>query len=497
MTDKNKFGDHAHAMIVQKHQVGSAQSQVGNLDATLDSMLAEQADNQEILDGLLSQAQSFIEESHIVFEVDNEEDEFLIESNLYIESQEVAPTHTEVELLEHIGLSDSSDWSGYLKQVEAYAAQHHIEFGDDPFRNLMSTSQRIVLEKRIKEEFSLKKASCDKYDYMIAGTCGLVGGIVDIFFVGLPGQGELTHFTDDLTDKAVQKFAALNGWAGAREGKDPTASAIGFLERAFKVNYDHRHGSDVERLFKMSTRNHHIKSLAHSPDLVGLFFSILTQFTSSAHFVDEGEIVTIDTETFELKGSNIVSKIFSGFVNWIGHLFSDVAGSSGAQGRGSGIPIPFYSLLQFINVGEFGQHKQTFAKIAVQVFENGYDFRHGMAMAIPVLVTELMVRITWVIKQRTYHNKPWAECMPSGANPELRRMLLIAHGSLCLVDTADAALRSGGNMIQFMLRANLIAWARLGTLAMKELSVAYREGSLDIESVDLYLEAEYKRLLAA
>ena len=47
-----------------------------------------------------------------------------------------------------------------------------------------------------------------------------------------------------------------------------------------------------------------------------------------------------------------------------------------------------------------------------------------------------------------------------------------------------------------MLRSNLIAWARFGTLALKELRAWYKEGSLDIEAVDAYLDAEYKRLLA-
>ncbi|MNH04414.1 hypothetical protein D3C79_637080 [compost metagenome] len=52
-------------------------------------------------------------------------------------------------------------------------------------------------------------------------------------------------------------------------------------------------------------------------------------------------------------------------------------------------------------------------------------------------------------------------------------------------------------MIQFMLRSNLVAWARFGTLALKELKVWYRQGDLDIEAVDGYLEAEYRRMLAA
>jgi len=75
-----------------------------------------------------------------------------------------------------------------------------------------------------------------------------------------------------MTDTAVQKFAKFCGWKGPKEGSDPVASAIGFLERNFKVNYDHQHGTAVGKRFDMSTKNHHLKSLGHSPDLVGLFF---------------------------------------------------------------------------------------------------------------------------------------------------------------------------------------------------------------------------------
>jgi hypothetical protein len=100
----------------------------------------------------------------------------------------------------------------------------------------------------------------------------------------------------------------------------------------------------------------------------------------------------------------------------------------------------------------------------------------------------------WVVKQRFHHQSPWRECVSTAAVPELRRMLLVAHGTLCLVDAADAGLRSGGDMIQFMLRSNLIAWTRFGTIAIKELMATFRSGALDIEAVDEYLEAEYRRM---
>lgn len=499
---KRDKDDQAKVFLVQKHQLNTAQQQVGKICSEIDTLQAEFRSNDQMLSNMIAKTESYIDASGIEW-ADDEDDCYLINSDLYLDSHEVPKQSRSLDLLDYVD-ADSATWSEYLEKVGGYANSHNIDL-TDPYRDLMNVSQRVELEKLIKAEFTLKTASCDKYDYMIAGTCGLIGGLIDVFLVGAPGEGYLTKFTDDVADGAVQKFAKFMGWKGARDDKDTTASAIGYLERNYKVNYDQAtssgHNGTGGAVKNMSMSNHHLKSLGHSPDLVGLFFSILDQFNSTAHFVSNGKLVSIDTESFELKGYNLASKIFCGFCNWLSHLFSDMAGSSGTRGnvtggRGAGIPIPFYSLLQFVNVGEFGRHKQTFATVAVKVFEDGYDFRHGMALAIPVLISELLTRIMWVVKQRYYHEREWKECIPSANQPELRRMLLIAHGSLCLVDGADAAIRSGGELVQFMLRINLIAWARFGTLTLKELNAWYSSGGLDIDAVDEYLDAECKRLLA-
>lgn len=184
--------------------------------------------------------------------------------------------------------------------------------------------------------------TCDKYDYLIAVGCGAIAGIVDIFLVGSPADSKLQTWTDAQVDKTVMAFAKTCGWS-PREGKENSASsAIGFLEKKFPVNYDQRHSGDVGGLFTMSAKNHHMKSLAHSPDVIGLFFSVLNQFTSTASFLHSGQLITIQTETYELQGNDLVSKLFCGVANWFGHIMSDVAGSSGASCRGSGVVIPFY-----------------------------------------------------------------------------------------------------------------------------------------------------------
>nr|WP_321513354.1 hypothetical protein [uncultured Pseudodesulfovibrio sp.] len=492
MDNKN---EEASVVLVQKHQLDQGQVQLGRALSTLEELdrrTDARSQRREEIACTIEGLRVSLESQDVAM------------CNLYVTMMENLLTDSDsappekipfLSQLDIVEAPESVGWKEYVASAQMYAERNGLDLTKDPFDSLMTDSQRISIEKRINEDFTLKAAHCDKYDYMVAVTCGFIGGLVDILFVGLPGSSKLGEFSDKAVDGAVEKFASMLGWQGAQEGGNPTKSAIGFLERKYKVNYDHRHGGDVDGLFRMSTKNHHIKNLAHSPDLVGLFFSILAQFTNTAHFVDSGKIISVDTESYELQGTNLVSKVFAGFTNWLGHLFSDVAGSSGAQGRGSGIPIPFFSLLQFVNVGEFGQYRQSFATVCVQVFEQGYDFRHGLAMAIPVLISELLTRIMWTFKQRVYHDAPWKECIPSANNPELRRMLLVSHGSLCIVDACDAGLKSGGDIIQFMLRTNLIAWARFGNLAYKEMTAWYRVGSLDIDAVDAHLDQEYKRML--
>ena len=83
-----------------------------------------------------------------------------------------------------------------------------------------------------------KQDKCDKYDYLAAVACGAIGGMVDIFFVGMPGESKLGDWTDQQVDNVVKSFAKKMGWKPNTQNTDNAKSAIGFLERKFKVNYD-------------------------------------------------------------------------------------------------------------------------------------------------------------------------------------------------------------------------------------------------------------------
>ncbi len=317
---------------------------------------------------------------------------------------------------------------------------------------------------------------CDKYDYIIAAACGALSGLIDIFFVGSALDVTGMSFTDKQVDNAVMAVAKKCGWTPQGKNTGNPIAAIDFLEKRFSVNYDRHLSSMVGGAVDLTPSNHHFKSLGHSPDILGLFFSVLNQFTSTATFIDRGKIVTVSTETFELKGTNFVSKLACGILNWIMHMISDVAGSAPSRrhgGRGVGITLPFYELFGLCNFGQFNVNgsKKTLAELAETLFNEGYDFRFGLKASIPVFLCNLLIRFIWAIRHRFQYKKPWRECFPSKKHDDLRVMLLVGNGTLCTLDAGDALLRSGGNLVNFLSRLNLIAWFNLLRLALREVCI--------------------------
>ena len=351
-------------------------------------------------------------------------------------------------------------------------------------------------------------AKCDKTDYLIAAFCGGAAGLVDVFFVGDPLTsklgGSMDKVADGLVKKAAQFFWKHDQRAQGKPKKMPNSlvQCISYLEQAFPVNYDARYAADLnlenyeevgeEVLKGMRPQNHHLLSLAHSPDVIGLIFSIINQFMGYATFVDSGKLIHVVPKKTSgaipyMQGTNLPSMLFCGFVNWVGHLMSDLVGASstrqpGKIGRGAGIPIPFYELFLFCDFGDIDG--KTFAETMVKVFEEGYDARFGAAMAIPVLLEELMIRTIWTIRQKFVRKKSWSESIPSKRHADLRIMLIVGNGTLCAIDGADAAVRgfASGNVVTFICHLNLIGWARLVTLVLQELRI--RLGPVVAKKID-------------
>ena len=335
------------------------------------------------------------------------------------------------------------------------------------------------------ESVNVLKPACDKIDYTLSACSGALCGLLDVFFVGKPGESPLGNITDEWFGNRTCDFAKLCGWKGAKEGKDPLKSAIAYLERHYHVPYDQRGMGDAASfVYDLNAKNHHFKSLGHNPSLLGLFFSILNQFTNSSHFISDGqmiELVEADGK-FELQGNSIPAKLWCGFSNWFCHLMSDISGSSGSSGRGMGIPSPLWTWTNDIIVIKsklnipVNQFDKDVSELALNMYKEGFDFRFQTAQVIPVFINELIVRLFYSIRRLIKYYKStdkndqsfkgiWSACKPF-SNPTVKRMLTVAHGTFCLVDISDATIRgfvSGGgnfNPLEFFLRLNVAGIGR-------------------------------------
>ena len=346
-------------------------------------------------------------------------------------------------------------------------------------------TELVVLNETVDSIKGLKP-DCDKLDYILATSSGALCGIIDIFLVGKPGESPLGNITDKWFVARTIDFAKL--CSPEKKNFDSLDSALRFLEKKFKVPYDQTGLGDAGKtIFDLTAKNHHFKSLAHNPSLLGLFFSILDQFSNTSHFVTDGQLVSLQQadEKWELRGGNIPSKLFCGFANWIGHLISDVSGSSSsaAKGnRGTGLPSPLWTWTNDIIAikAKLGlsvtETDKTMNELALNIFEKGYDIRFQTAQAIPVFLNELLVRLIYAIRRlfRYFSEIPktersfalmWKKCEPF-SNATVKRMLTVAHGTFCLADVGDAVGRSliagGGtfNAVEFVLRLNVVGVGR-------------------------------------
>ena len=365
---------------------------------------------------------------------------------------------------------------------------------------LSAENEAQILDEQIKESLATIEnltPDCDKLDYALSASCGMLCGLLDIFLVGGPGDSPFGNVTDqwfkDRTkafawqDKKIRQFAKKVGWTDSKISviSDP----IKYLEKTYKVPYDQTGLGDAGKdVFGLNATNHHFKSLGHNPTLMGLFFSILDQFgydyKNTSHFVTDGMLIslTIADNKFELRGKTVPSKIFCGFVNWFGHLMSDVSGSSSSKGRGMGIPSPIWCWTNDVIVikNSLGITPNNFDKsvneLACRMFEEGYDTRFQTAQAIPVFVNEMIVRFIYAVRRTIKYFKNtsieeydfkelWNQCEPF-SNASVKRMLTVAHGAFCALDVVDASIRgavAGGgsfNVVEFCMRLNIVGIGR-------------------------------------
>ncbi|WP_195318752.1 hypothetical protein [Weissella cibaria] len=514
----------AKPLVAQQDVEKKSDQKLSEILGHIDNINIKNSDQNNELDNLELQLQALLGDVKQTTETEDNNLAVMALEDLLLETDKIEVE--QVEILDTVLTDEREDWTTFKQRYEEYAQRQNLAINEDPFTQLMTESQKIAFQERIQEEFGLNKVPImDKYDYFLGAFSGVITGLIDILFVGnvLNGGGSpLREWTDKSTDKVVENFGHFVSKYAPKGKITPSDSLTGvekwidYLERRFNVPYDARYGTDLVggKNVSMDTKDHHLKSLAHSPDIIGLFFSILDQFNGTTSLIDGGRLITLKTNTkkaknFELQGHNVVTKLICGVVNWFGHLMSDIAGSSGAKGRGAGIPAPFYSLIQNMNFGETDLSKDSsrnFAEFSEILFTEGYDLRAVTTQAMPVALNELLTRFFWAVKRVFYHKENMADLLKNGRTPELRRMLLTSYGTFVTIDGIDATGRAfikGGApqnpkfWVALFGTLNLVGWSRFGMIAFQEVYVKLNPDAVDVVRMDGEINREWSRLYSS
>jgi hypothetical protein len=103
-----------------------------------------------------------------------------------------------------------------------------------------------------------------------------------------------------------------------------------------------------------------------------------------------------------------------------------------------GLPAPLMGLFNLMQFGSIGEEELTVAEIVQGMYYEGYDFVHFCAQSIPVLLSELIVRLCYSVKRIREGQSP-KDSIPLSTDrdkhPKLATMLFIAHSIATAVDT--------------------------------------------------------------
>ena len=403
-------------------------------------------------------------------------------------------------------------------------------------------------------EFDDAVDKASRLDYGIAAGSGLLTGLLSVFLGKPLSVEEAAKIGGKEADKIVIDAARAFGCdlpndkaifdKDGRCSTEVLAKAIKFLEDKFPIPQDKltpEFGGGLQ---------HHLRDFSHHPTVLGLFFSILGQFTGTGYGTDtDGNFIKLLFPENALVGKNVPEKIAIGTFNWLFHLVSDIDGSNQKAGKGTGIPGPILSMLKelsstplFKNVKvDYKESEISFSKWVSKLFNGTYfkdsegkpvrfDFRTEMGLATQlleqslfVLANEVVVRVFYTVSRlaseiKTKRIASFAELDrldPKGFLPinnrALTRMCTVSSGTFLAVNSAGSAIKAGiaskGNTAAFakafFLNVNYPGIGRFAVACFfdakyikEDVATVYKKAMAEHERQKQLREQELQRLSA-
>ena len=225
--------------------------------------------------------------------------------------------------------------------------------------------------------------------------------------------------------------------------------------------------------------------LGHDP-LLGFFVGVMDILSGTMTTIDKKGKVVIQVidEYSGRKETSLIEALGKQFR----HLKSDVTTSMG-------LPVPLMGLFNLFQFGSIGKENQTIAEIVQGMYYEGYDFIHFCSMSIPVMVTEIIVRISWAVKRLSqgYSIKDSIPVTIGSKSkikkPKLETMLFIAHSGATAVNAGKIVFTRNPMAINY---PQWIAWAKYAFRELKwelinkpELQNKYVMSLIENERVDI------------
>lgn len=252
----------------------------------------------------------------------------------------------------------------------------------------------------------------DSIDLSISVLAGIIAATLDILLIGIPQPtteglkaGSLSnyirkYFEDKFPPEEMEKLGGKTQYKTPYDAQDNRNTTI-----------------HVEGL---SAYYHRLLSLGHDP-ILGFLIGILDIMNNRMTTIDKsGKIVS---QVMGCYTGRTESSLFEALLRQLRHLKSDLTTSMG-------LPAPLMGVFNLFQFGEIGEEKQTIAEIVQGMYYEGYDFIHFCSASIPVMVSEIIVRICYAFK-RIKEGHSIKDSIPVTLNrtqrPKLGTMLFISH----------------------------------------------------------------------
>ena len=319
----------------------------------------------------------------------------------------------------------------------------------------------------------------DKVDVAIGALAGMVGAAVDILMVGIPEKtpeglkaGPLSNYIRDYFDRKFPE-EEMQKLANSKESKVPFDAQ------------DNRH--TTIRVEGLSAYYHRLLQLGHDP-VLGFVFGVADILTGRMTTIDKtGKVVS---QVMENYADRKETEIFRALAKQIAHFKSDVTTSMG-------LPAPFMSMFNLLQLGNIGEYDQTIAEIVQGMYYEGYDFIHFCSMSVPAMLVEVIVRIGYAFK-RIGEGHTVKDSIPVSLNrekhPKLATMLFLGHSAATAVNAGKVAFTENPMAINYAqwiaftkYSYSQLKWAIIEKTAMKD---AYVTGKIYGELKEVFDEVD-------